>query len=96
LTNTVFAGHHQPVKTWVIFLYFMGLNLSTQQIAKELELNKDDAQYMAEILRTGVVEKKPNVQLSGKVECDELYVVAGHKGNPDVVKKTEERVEEIG
>jgi hypothetical protein len=74
----------------------MGLNLSTQQIAKELELNKDDAQYMAEILRTGVVEKKPNVQLSGKVECDEVYVVAGHKGNPDVVKKTEERVEEIG
>jgi hypothetical protein len=74
----------------------MGLNLSTQQIAKELELNKDDAQYMAEILRTGVVEKKPNVQLSGKVECDEVYVVADHKGNPDVVKKTEERVEEIG
>ncbi len=35
----------------------MGLNLSTLQIAKELDLNKDDAQYMAEILRSGIVDK---------------------------------------
>ena len=38
LTNTVFSGHHQPLRTWIIFLYFMGLNLSTEQIAKELNL----------------------------------------------------------
>ena len=25
--------------------------------------------------------------MSGKVECDEVYVVAGHKGNPDAVQK---------
>ena len=65
----------------------MGLNLSTEQIAKELYLNKDDAHYMASVLRSGVVEKKPEVKLSGEVECDEVYVVAGHKGNPDAVKK---------
>jgi len=33
LTNTVFSGHHQPLKIWIIFLYFLGLNLSTSQIA---------------------------------------------------------------
>ena len=87
LTNTVFSGHHQPLKTWVIFLYFMGLNLSTEQITKELNLDRDDAHYMADILRSGVVEKKPEVKLSGEVECDEVYVVAGHKGNPAAVKK---------
>jgi transposase-like protein len=87
LTNTVFAGHHQPLKIWVIFLYFMGLNLSTEQIAKELNVNKGDAHYMAGVLRSGVVEKKPPVKLSGEVECDEVYVVAGHKGNPAAVKK---------
>jgi hypothetical protein len=65
----------------------MGLNLSTEQIAKELNLNKDDAHYMASILRSGVVEKKPEIKLSGEVECDEVYVVAGHKGNPEAVKK---------
>ena len=58
LTETVFSGHHQPLKLWIIFLYFMGLNLYTSQIAMELSLNKDDAQYMSEVLRTGIVNKK--------------------------------------
>lgn len=87
LTNTVFAGHHKPLKTWILFLYFLGLNLSTEQIAKELCLNKDDAHHMASVLRSGVVDKKPEVKLSGEVECDEVYVVAGHKGHPGEVKK---------
>lgn len=87
LTNTVFSGHHQPLKTWIIFLYFMGLNLSTEQIAKKLNLNRDDAHCTASILRSGIVEKKPEITLSGEVECDEVYVAAGHKGNPAAVKK---------
>ena len=66
---------------------FVGLNLSTEQIAKELCLNKDDAHYMASRLRSGVVDKKPESKLSGEVECDEVYVVAGHKGNSAAVKK---------
>ena len=90
LTGTIFAGHHQPLKTWVIFLYFMGLNLSNSQIGQELNLNKDDAQYMAQILRSGIVEKKPEVMLSDEVELDEVYVVAGHKGNSSAVKKRTE------
>ena len=96
LTNTVFSGHHQPLKVWVIFLYFLGLNLSTRQIAQELNLNKDDAQRMAEILRSGVVENKPEVTLSGQVECDEVYVVAGHKGQSEEVKKRIAKEDAIG
>ena len=38
-------------------------------------------------LREGIVERKPKVTLSGEVECDEVYVVAGHKGKPEEVKK---------
>ena len=26
LTDTIFAGHHQPLKVWILCLYFMGLN----------------------------------------------------------------------
>ena len=33
LTGTVFAGHHQPLKVWILCLYLMGLNLSNSQIA---------------------------------------------------------------
>ena len=68
----------------------MGLNLSNRQISQELNLNKDDAQYMAQILRSGIVENKPEVVLSNEVEFDEVYVVAGHKGNPAAVKKRTE------
>ena len=35
LTDTVLAGHHQPLRVWVLWLYFMGLNLSNGQIAQE-------------------------------------------------------------
>jgi transposase-like protein len=87
LTGTVFAGHHQPLKTWISGLYLMGLNLSSDQIAKELDLNHSDALAMTTTLRQGIVERRPEPALSGAVECDEVYVVAGHKGNPQAVKK---------
>jgi transposase-like protein len=87
LTCTVFAGHHQPLRVWVLCLYFMGLNLTNEQIAQELGIDPDDAQVMATQLREGIVERKPEVTLSGEVECDEAYVVAGHKGHPEAVEK---------
>lgn len=58
LSETIFEGHHQPLRTWVLCLYFMGLNLSNEQIAAELGLNSDDARVMASQLREGVVAKK--------------------------------------
>lgn len=58
LTGTIFAGHHQPLKVWMLALYFMGLNLSNAQIAKELDLNISDVQQMTTLLRSGIVEKK--------------------------------------
>ena len=58
LTGTIFEGHHQPLRVWVLCLYFMGLKLSNQQIGAELDLNKDDVQTMTTQLREGVVAKK--------------------------------------
>ena len=87
LTGTVLAGHHQPLRVWVLCLYLMGLNLSTRQIAQELGLNGSDVQAMTEQLRTGLVAQAPAVILDGEVEIDEVYVVAGHKGHPAAVAK---------
>ena len=91
LTGTIFAGHHQPLRVWILCLYFMGLNLSNAQIAKELELDPDSTHEMATLLRNGILAKEPKVTLSGEVECDEVYIVAGHKGNPEAVKKKTEK-----
>ena len=87
LTGTVLAGHHQPLRVWVLCLYFMGLNLSNRQIAQELGLNVSDVHAMTEQLRGGLVAKAPPVRLAGEVEIDEVYVVAGHKGQPAAVAK---------
>ena len=57
LTDTIFAGHHQPLKVWILCLYFMGLNLSNEQIAQELALNGSDVQQMTAQLREGIVKK---------------------------------------
>ena len=81
------AGRHQPLRVWVLCLYFMGLNLSNRQIALELGLDASDTQAMTEQLRAGLVAKTPAVELTGEVEIDEVYVVAGHKGQPKEVAK---------
>ena len=95
LTGTVLAGHHQPLRVWILCLYFMGLNLSNRQIAQELGLNKDDVQHMTTHLRQGLVDQQEPVCLEGAVECDEVYLVAGHKGHPAAVKKKDEKDDAI-
>ena len=87
LTKSIFSGRHQPLRVWIVCLYLMGLNLSNQQIAKELNLDKDDVQKMTHELRQAVVDHKPAIKLSDAVEFDEVYVTAGHKGHPEAVKK---------
>jgi transposase-like protein len=87
LTGTALAGHHQPLRVWVLCLYLMGLNLSNRQIAQELDLAPSDVQAMTEALRQGLTARLPPVRLEGEVEIDEVYVVAGHKGQPAAVAK---------
>ena len=57
LTDTVFTGSNLPLKTWIICLYLMGLNLSNSQLAKELEVSEKTAQEMTTTLRAGIVKK---------------------------------------
>ena len=87
LTGTVLAGRHRPLRVWVSCLYLMGLNLSNRQIAKELDLGSSDVQAMTEVLRRGLIARAPAVVLDGEVQIDEVYVVAGHKGNPAALAK---------
>jgi transposase-like protein len=87
LTGTILAGHHQPLRVWVLCLHFRGLNLSNRQIAQELDLSRSDVQRMTGQLRAGLVAKSPPARLEGEVGIDEVHVVAGHKGNPAAVAK---------
>jgi len=61
----------------------------------ELGLDGSDVRTMTEQLRRGLVANTPEVELTGEVEpdarassgIDEVYVVAGHKGQPAAVAK---------
>ena len=43
LTNTIFAGHHQPLKVWILCLYFLGLHLSNAHSAHEVSVHESHA-----------------------------------------------------
>jgi transposase-like protein len=86
-TDTIFAGHHQPLRVWIWCRYVMGLNLSNHHIAQARDLNSSDVHQMTCQLRQGIVAQQSTATLSGAVECDEVDIVAGHKGQPDAVAK---------
>jgi transposase-like protein len=87
LTNTICAGHPQPLRVWILCWYCMGLNLSNHHMAQELDLNQDDVPQMTCQLRQGMVVQKPHPTVRDQVECDEVYLVAGHQGKPNAVVK---------
>jgi len=68
LTGTVFSGSNKSLKTWVICLYFMGLNLSNSQIANELDVSYPTAQRMTQVLRQGIVKKSLILNLVEKLK----------------------------
>src|SRR3954454_4964784 len=65
----------------------MGPQLSNLQIALELGLSPSDVQAMTAHLRRGLVARAQAARLEGEVEVDEVYGVAGHKGQPAAVSK---------
>ena len=85
LSGTVLAGHHRPLRVWVLCPYLMGLNLTNRQIALELGLGASDTQAMNGALHCGLAAKAPAVTLKAQVEINEVYVVAVHKGQPAAV-----------
>jgi len=57
LTDTIFAGHQQPLQVWSLCLYFMGLNVSHEHMAHALSINASDAYQMTTERRGGMVKK---------------------------------------
>ena len=69
LTDTIFAGHHQSLKVWVLYLYFMGLNVSNDQIAHELDVNRNDVQQMTTALRFGTDTPRTALACPARAVC---------------------------
>src|SRR3954466_6743592 len=91
LTGTALAGHHQPLRVWVLCLYFMGLNLSNRQIALELGLSPSDVQAMTEHLRRGLVAKVP-AAVAALEEADRLIQEDPRKAAELYLAETREKL----
>lgn len=87
LTGTLFQSSNLSLKYWMCCLYLMGLNVSNRQISLELGVSEKTAQNMTGQIRKEIQKNRPETTLSGEVEFDEVYVVSGHKGHPESVKK---------
>ena len=70
---------------WIAGLSDGGSVLVVVLVATAAGLSGSDVQLMTEQLRHGLVAKTPAATLEGEVEIDEVYVVAGHKGQPAAV-----------
>jgi len=63
LTGTIFACYHRPLRVWKLCLNLMGLNLSNEQMAQELDLSASEAHQMTSQLRSGIIARKGEPQL---------------------------------
>jgi hypothetical protein len=59
LTDPMFAGHHPPLKGWVLCLYCMGRNASHEPIGPAWALHGSDGQQRTAQRREGIVKKSP-------------------------------------
>jgi len=88
LTGTLCAGHHQPLRVWMLCRSCMGLQLSHAQLAQARDVPPNAVQSMASQRREGLVQHQPDGTRMAEVEGDAVSVVAGHQGHPEAVKKT--------
>ena len=73
------------LRVWVLCLHFMRLNLSNEQIAAEFRPGRGRCTDHDHATAGWYRGQKEPVQLTGVIEADEVYIVAGHKGHPDIV-----------
>jgi hypothetical protein len=59
LTDTLLAGHHQPLNVGIWCLDCLGLHVSHEHIAHEWAVKSRDRQQMTAQLRAGMVKKSP-------------------------------------
>lgn len=89
------AGHYQPLRVWVLCLYFNRLSRLNQQIVKELSLCGFDVSVMMKQLGSVLVAKTLEVTHKGEMEADaqafswidRIHVVTGQEGQPAAAKR---------
>ena len=86
LSGTALAGHHRPLRVWVLCLYLMGCTLQPADRARAGPQRLGCAGHDRATAHWAAGADAA-IALDGEVEIDEVYVVAGHKVSPTAVAK---------
>ena len=80
LTGTLLDGSKHSLAYWILATFLLCLSCSSRRIARELGVHGRTSYRWCWWLRNTAVSYETDRHLTGTVEADELYHIAGHKG----------------
>ena len=90
--GTIFHHTHLPLQKWFLAVSLI-LNakkgIAARQLARDLEVNKNTAWYLAMRIRKAMIETKQRQLLQGIVEMDETYI--GGKPRKGIARENHKR-----
>ena len=80
LTNTLLHQSRRSLPHWILATFLLCLSCSSRRIARELGVHSRTSYRWCWWLRNTAMSYEMDRQLEGTVEADDLYHIAGHKG----------------
>src|SRR5215471_7368355 len=80
MTSLVLDGSKRSLAHWILATFLLCLSCSSRRIARELGVHGRTSYRWCWWLRNTAVSYETDRQLEGTVEADELYHIAGQKG----------------
>jgi transposase-like protein len=80
LTNTLLSQSRRSLAHWILATFLLCLTCSSRRIAREVGVHVRTSYRWCWWLRNTAISYETDRQLDGTVEADELYHIAGNKG----------------
>src|SRR5712691_1229955 len=80
LTDTLLHQSKRPLSYWILATFLLCLSCSSRRIARELGVHSRTSYRWCWWLRNTAISYETDRQLEGTIEADEIYHIAGHKG----------------
>ena len=80
LTHTLLHQSRRSLPHWILATFLLCLSCSSRRIARELGVHSRTSYRWCWWLRNTAMSDEMDHQLEGTVEADDLYHIAGHKG----------------
>jgi transposase-like protein len=80
LTNTLLSQSRRSLAHWILATFLLCLTCSSRRIAREVDVHVRTSYRWCWWLRNTAISYETDRQLEGTVEADELYHIAGNKG----------------